>query len=76
MSDWISGAEAAEILGVHRNTVLNSLRDKAQRERQWGAENIGWRHKPLSTRGAFQVSRARAEQLAGEEPLGPDAPAV
>lgn len=76
MSDWISGAEAAAIIGVHRNTVYNSLADETERARQWGDENVGWRLKPLSTRGAYQVDRARAEEIAaGRPPKMVDAPA-
>lgn len=73
MGDWISGTEAAEIIGVHRNTVYRSLHDPAQRAEWWGEENDGWRHKPLSRRKVFQVSRARAEQLAGspDQPVEP-----
>lgn len=75
MSDWISGMEAARIIGVSRSTVLRSLSDEADRAEQWGEENVGWRFKPLSRRGAYQVSRARAEQIArGTGPAGPAAP--
>jgi hypothetical protein len=66
MGDWISGAEAAGIIGVHRNTVYRSLEDEERRAEEWGEEGVGWRHKPLSKRIIFQVSRARAEKLAGE----------
>ena len=76
MSDWISGAKAAQIMGVSRSTVLRSLTDEAARVEQWGAEGVGWRRKPLSARGIYQVSRARAEQLAaGRGGDGPDVPA-
>jgi hypothetical protein len=68
IGDWISGTEAAEIMGVHRNTVLRSLQDDAQRTEQWGAENVGWRRKPLSRRGIYQVSAARARELAKQPP--------
>jgi hypothetical protein len=68
MVDWISGAEAAAIMGVHRNTVYRSLADEAERAEQWGKENEGWRFKPLSRRGVFQVSRERTEMLAKGEP--------
>jgi len=71
MSDWISGAEAAEILGVHRNTVYASLKDPELRAQQWGQRDIGWRFKPLSRRNIFQVARARAEELA-RGPVSPD----
>lgn len=76
MIDWISGAVAADIIGVSRRTVLRSLTDEADRAEQWGEENVGWRYKPLSRRGAYQVSRVRAEEIArGTGPAGPAAPA-
>lgn len=65
MSDWISGVEAAAILGVSESTVYRSLADEVVRAEQWGIEGKGWRYKPLSTRRIFQVSRARAVELAG-----------
>lgn len=74
MGDWISGAEAAEIMGVHRNTVLASLKDPTIRAAKWGAEGEGWRRKPLSRRGIYQVDRARAAALADPEPDTPAEP--
>lgn len=62
--DWISGIDAAAILGVSKATVYRSLADEVRRIQEWGAEGVGWRRKPLSRRGIFQVSRQRAEQLA------------
>lgn len=62
--EWISGPEAAKIMGVHRNTVYLSLKNEALRARTWGREGEGWRHKPLSTRGIFEVSKQRARELA------------
>jgi hypothetical protein len=71
VTDWISGAEAAEILGVSPSTVYRSLADPGQRAEQWGTEGDGWRHKPLSRRRVYQVSRQRAEAIAaGGDPLG------
>ncbi len=64
MGDWISGADAAEIVGVHRNTVYRSLRDPDQRALWWGERGEGWRTKPLSARLVYEVSRERAEYLA------------
>ena len=64
MTDWISGEEAAEVIGVSRSTVYRSLKDETERAQQWGAEGEGWRYKPLSRRRIFQVSRARAQQIA------------
>ncbi len=76
MGDWISGAEAARILGVHRNTVLAVLKDEKRRAEVWGAEGEGWRYKPLSSRGIYEVSRRRAEDIAaGRWPPRSDAPA-
>jgi hypothetical protein len=73
MSEWISGSEAARIIDTSRATVLRSLQDPAARERWWGAEGVGWRHKPLIVRLVFQVSRARAEEIAKNPPtLGPE----
>lgn len=64
MGDWISGAKAAEILGVSRPTVYRSLTDPAWRAEWWGQEGEAWRLKPLSRRKIYQVDRARAEALA------------
>jgi len=66
MSDmeWISVTEATEIIGVGRSTVYRSLKDPAERAEVWGAEGVGWRIKPLSRRGIFQVDRSRAEHVA------------
>jgi hypothetical protein len=69
--DWISGAEAADIIGVSRSTVLRSLQDEIERSTRWGAENVGWRFKPMSRRGVFQVSRKRAVEIAKGEPADP-----
>jgi hypothetical protein len=63
-AEWISGGNAADILGVGRTTVYRSLHDPDERKRQWGEEGEGWRYKPLTRRRIFQVSRTRAEQLA------------
>ncbi len=65
MSDWISGDEAAAILGVSRSTVYRSLTDPAERGSRWGDESVGWRYKPLARRRIFQVSKRRTEELAG-----------
>lgn len=64
MVDWISGAEAAGILGVSPRTVLRSLENPDRRQEKWGDQGVGWRYKPLTVRPIFQVSRERAEQLA------------
>lgn len=60
--EWISGLEAATRLGVSKSTVYRSLADPDQRAAQWGKENEGWRRKPLSTRGIFEVNAAVVEQ--------------
>jgi len=68
MSDWISGKEAAEILGVSESTVYRSLADPDTREEMWGKEGSGWRRKPLSRRGIYQVSHRRALAIAASPP--------
>lgn len=62
--EWISGQDAATILGVSKSTVYRTLTDPESRAETWGAEGVGWRRKPLSRRGIFQVSRQRAEEIA------------
>ncbi|CCH20629.1 hypothetical protein MILUP08_45513 [Micromonospora lupini str. Lupac 08] len=46
--------------------VQRSLQDEEQRAREWGAEGEGWRYKPLSTRGAYQLRRSTVMSKAGE----------
>ncbi|MBM0275076.1 hypothetical protein [Micromonospora tarensis] len=65
-SVWISPAEAAELLEISARTVQRSLQDEDQRLREWGAEGTGWRYKPLSTRGAYQLRRSAVMAKAGE----------
>ncbi len=74
VSDWIGTGDAAAIVGVSESTVYRSLRDDnaEQRAEWWGKENEGWRRKPLSRRGIFQVSRKRAEELAAGTPPVPE----
>lgn len=67
MPEWISTREAAAVLGVSESSVYRSLRDEQVRDVRWGEEGVGWRRKPLSARGIYQVSRQRAEELAGGE---------
>lgn len=62
---WISPAEAAELLEISARTVQRSLQDEDQRDREWGAEGAGWRYKPLSTRGAYQLRRSTVMKKAG-----------
>lgn len=64
MAEWISTAEAAAILEVHRQTVLRSLNDEQRRQEEWGDEGTGWRFKPLSGRKIFQVRRDVAQAKA------------
>lgn len=82
MTDWISGAAAAEILGLKRMAVWRSLHDPKRRAEMWGAEGKHWRTRarsPLDPRLVYEVSRARAVELAaggkptasGEEPAEP-----
>jgi len=65
VSEWVSVTEAAEILGVSRSTVLRSLQDPQRRAVAWGAEGDGWRRKPLSPRGDYQLRRSRVLEKAG-----------
>jgi hypothetical protein len=71
VDDWISGAEAATILGVSRTEVWRSLDDEDRRARWWGQRGVGWRYRPLSERRIVEVSRARAEALAAGAPQFP-----
>jgi len=71
MSDWISGADAARLMGRSRSTILRSLTDEVWRADWWGEEGKGWRLRPLSRRRAYDVSRALAEELAArDKPAG------
>ncbi|MEU5945157.1 hypothetical protein ABZ793_06290 [Micromonospora sp. NPDC047465] len=65
-SVWISPREAADLLEVSERTVQRSLQDEGQRAREWGAEGEGWRYKPLSTRGAYQLRRSAVLAKAGQ----------
>jgi hypothetical protein len=65
MGDWISGADAADIIGVHRNTVLASLTDPERRASWWeGPDGRKWRPKPLAKRGIYEVDAERAKAIA------------
>ncbi len=61
----MSPAEAAELLEVSLRTVQRSLQNEDQRVTEWGQEGQGWRYKPLSTRGAYQLRRSWVEKKAG-----------
>ena len=63
--EWMSVREAADTLEVSARTVQRSLADEEQRAREWGAEGEGWRQKPLSTRGIYQLRRSWVERKAG-----------
>lgn len=62
---WLGVREVAAIFRVSESTVYRSLTDEQARAERWGEEGVGWRRKPLSTRGIYQVSRQRTEELAG-----------
>lgn len=53
------------MLAVSRATVVRSLTDPVKRLREWGEEGAGWRRKPLSSRGDYQLRRAVVETKAG-----------
>lgn len=60
----MSPTEAAQLLGVSRATVLRSLSDPERRQREWGEAGTGWRLKPLSQRGDYQLRRSAVEDKA------------
>ncbi|MFG2059654.1 hypothetical protein ACGFI9_37150 [Micromonospora sp. NPDC048930] len=62
--EWMSPNEAAQLLGVSRATVLRSLSDPDRRLKEWGEPGTGWRHKPLSSRGDYQLRRSAVEAKA------------
>lgn len=62
----MSVAEAAAVLEVSPRTVQRSLADAEQRAEEWGEEGDGWRHKPLSRRGIYQLRRSRVMRMAGK----------
>ncbi|MFI6266177.1 hypothetical protein [Micromonospora sp. NPDC051006] len=64
--EWMSVTEAAEALEVSARTVQRSLADVQQRAAEWGDEGEGWRHKPLSTRGIYQLRRSWVQRKAGQ----------
>lgn len=65
-SEWMSVTEAADALEVSARTVQRSLADEQQRTTEWGAEGQGWRYKPLSTRGIYQLRRSWVIRKAGQ----------
>lgn len=67
MGEWIGLTEAAQILEVTTRTVQRSLSDPDRRTREWGAENEGWRHKPLAERTIYQLRRSAVLRKAGHK---------
>jgi hypothetical protein len=65
VGEWMSIREAAAALEVSPSTVLRSLTDEARRKREWGEFGEGWRTKPLSDRGDYQLRRSVVERKAG-----------
>jgi hypothetical protein len=63
----MSVAEAAEVLEVTARTVQRSLADEGRRTREWGAENEGWRLKPLAERTIYQLRRNVVLRKAGHK---------
>ena len=61
----MSVREAADALEVSDRTVQRSLADEEQRAVEWGAEGTGWRYKPLSRRGIYQLRRSAVMRKAG-----------
>ena len=61
----MSVREAAAALEVSDRTVQRSLADEAHRAEEWGAEGEGWRYKPLSRRGIYQLRRSWVARKAG-----------
>jgi hypothetical protein len=60
----MSVKEAAEVLEVSVRHVQGSLQDPDARQEHWGTEGTGWRYKPLSTRGIYQLRRSVVEAMA------------
>jgi hypothetical protein len=65
VAEWMSVAEAAEVLEVTTRTVQRSLATDDRRTREWGAENEGWRYKPLAERTIYQLRRSAVYRKAG-----------
>jgi hypothetical protein len=65
VAEWMSLREAAAALEVSASTVLRSLTNEVRRAKEWGAEGEGWRVKPLSERGDYQLRRSWVERKAG-----------
>ena len=67
VADWMSVAEAAEVLEVAARTIQRSLADEERRTREWGTEGQGWRYKPLAERTIYQLRRSVVFKKAGRE---------
>jgi excisionase family DNA binding protein len=67
VGEWMSVAEAAELLEVDRRTVQRSLAEDERRAREWGAEGEGWRYKPLADRKIYQLRRNVVLRKAGRD---------
>jgi excisionase family DNA binding protein len=67
VADWMSVAEAAEVLEVTTRTIQRSLADGERRTREWGTEGQGWRYKPVAERTIYQLRRSVVFQKAGRE---------
>ncbi len=65
VADWMSVAEAAEVLEVTARTIQRSLADEERRTKEWGAEGQGWRYKPLAERTIYQLRRSVVFRKAG-----------
>lgn len=65
MGEWMSVAEAAELLEVAPRTIQRSLGDEDRRAREWGGEGEGWRYKPLAERTIYQLRRSVVLRKAG-----------
>jgi hypothetical protein len=70
VGEWMSVAEAAQLLEVTPRTVQRSLSSDERRLREWGSENGGWRRKPLSDRTIYQLRRSIVLQKAGGDHVG------
>lgn len=71
VADWMSVAEAADVLEVTTRTVQRSLADDDRRSREWGTEGDGWRRKPLAERTIYQLRRSAVFRKAGKDPGSP-----
>lgn len=66
--EWISTAQAAEILGVSESTVYRSLAEDADPHPNDVYGPDGYRRKPLTRRRIMQIRRSRVVALTGDTP--------